>query len=90
MKNFEHWKTQQILSFFGIKRATLTKAEREGRIPQAVRQKNSKPIMWAESDIPDIGKAYGFLPRPDNFEPKIFVVYTAKGGVLKTTTCKVP
>jgi chromosome partitioning protein len=64
---------------------TLISAERSGHIPVAERQKRGKIDVrkWAIEQIPAIGSKYGFLKKPS--EPKVVCIYTAKGGVLKST-----
>lgn len=63
----------------------LFKSEETGLIPKAERIKWGKHFVraWQKSDLPAIGKSYGFLSAPQN--PKVISVYTAKGGVLKST-----
>lgn len=63
----------------------LFKSEETGLIPKAERIKWGKHFVraWSHSDLPTIGKTYGFLPAPS--AQKIISIYTAKGGVLKTT-----
>jgi len=64
---------------------TLFKAEEAGIIPKAERVKWGQHFVraWTKQDLPDIGKIYGFLPFPST--QKVIAIYTAKGGVLKTT-----
>lgn len=63
----------------------LFKSEEDGIIPKAKRIKWGQHFVraWKEEDLPTIGKTYGFLPSPSR--QKIISIYTAKGGVLKTT-----
>jgi chromosome partitioning protein len=63
----------------------LFKSEEMGLIPKADRIKWGQHFVraWQKKDLPAIGKAYGFLPTPS--AQKVISVYTAKGGVLKTT-----
>lgn len=63
----------------------LFKSEEVGLIPKAERIKWGKHFVraWQKKDLPAIGKIYGFLPTPST--QKIIAIYTAKGGVLKTT-----
>ncbi len=64
---------------------TLISAERAGHIPVAERQKRGKIDVrrWSIDQIPAIGNKYGFLKKPAT--SKVICVYTAKGGVLKST-----
>lgn len=68
-----------------ISRQTILRAESDGLIPTSTRVKRGKVNhrIWSWDQIPDIGKHLGFLKTPN--EQKIISIYTAKGGVLKTT-----
>lgn len=63
----------------------LFKSEEIGLIPKANRIQWGKHFVraWGKKDLPSIGKVYGFLPPP--LKQEVIAVYTAKGGVLKTT-----
>ena len=63
----------------------LFKSEEMGFIPKAERIKWGQHFVraWQKKDLPTIGKFYGFLPAPST--QKVISIYTAKGGVLKTT-----
>ncbi len=65
---------------------TLFNAEERGDIPKAerfARGSNHQARQWKISQLPEIGKKYGFLQKPN--KQWVICVYTAKGGVLKTT-----
>lgn len=64
---------------------TLLNAEERGEIPHAARVARGKTSVrqWPLSDLPTIGRRLGFLQAPKQQE--VVCVYTAKGGVLKTT-----
>ena len=66
-------------------RQTLLNAEASGTIPTAKRIPRGKTSIrvWSLEDLPAIGGKYGFLKKLN--EKLILAVYTAKGGVLKTT-----
>jgi chromosome partitioning protein len=84
-KAIDTWSVNEIITLYGIKSKTaFFKAEKAGRIPSALRD-SRKVRSWALSDLPSIGAAYGFLSKPKNFEFTTICVFTAKGGVLKTT-----
>ena len=82
--NLEYWSMNDVLKLYQTKvnRQSVMKAEKVGRIPTAERT-NRGLRAWKISDLPDIGKVYGFLKPPES-QIKI-CVYTGKGGVLKTT-----
>jgi len=63
----------------------LFKSEELGTIPKAERIKWGQHFVraWQKKDLPAIGKAYGFLSIPS--AQRVIAIYTAKGGVLKTT-----
>jgi chromosome partitioning protein len=85
-KDLNHWSVNDILKLFQseISRQTLLKAEKDQRIPPAKRlDKGLKARMWDLDVLPEIGRLYGFLSAPKS-QVRI-CVYTAKGGVLKTT-----
>lgn len=65
---------------------TIYKAEERGEIPKAKRIPRGKVEVrnWSISQLPDIGKRFGFLKQPD--KQQIICKYIQKGGVLKTTT----
>ena len=64
---------------------TLLNAEERGEIPHAARIARGKTSVrqWPLRDLPTIGRRLGFLRAPKQQE--VVCVYTAKGGVLKTT-----
>lgn len=65
---------------------TLYNAEERGDIPLAEREARGKVStrIWHLSQLPDIGKRFGFLKPPA--KQKILCTYMQKGGVYKTTT----
>lgn len=67
---------------------SLLRDEENGAIPKAeriARANNKFARMWKPSDLPEIGKKYGFLVQPS--KSLVISIYTAKGGVLKTSLC---
>lgn len=84
------WTNTDIHSLFHLdnkikSRQTLLNAEERGEIPKAERVSRGKVQvrLWDISQLPEIGKKYGFLKKPT--KQSVFCVYTPKGGVLKTT-----
>ena len=77
----------KILKLFRSEKTkhALFKSEETGLIPKAERVMWGKHYVraWQKKDLPAIGKAHGFLQPP--LTQKVISVYTAKGGVLKTT-----
>lgn len=67
---------------------TLYNAEERGEIPKADREPRGKVLtrVWDISQLPGIGKKFGFLKKPEGFKQKVYVKFLQKGGVLKTTT----
>ncbi len=65
---------------------TLYNAEERGEIPIAKREPRGKisTRIWDLSQLPDIGKRFGFLNPPT--EQKVLCTYMQKGGVYKTTS----
>ena len=76
---------KRILQIPDLQRSTLNKAESVGNIPTAkrVRQGSIDARKWQFSDLPQIGKKYGKFSSP--MKQQIISIYTAKGGVLKST-----
>ncbi|MBP9726704.1 MAG: ParA family protein [Gammaproteobacteria bacterium] len=66
-------------------RQTLLNAEERGEIPKANRVARGSTLVrqWTLDQLPEIGARFGFLKKPN--KQQIICVYTAKGGVLKTT-----
>ncbi len=64
---------------------TLIAAEKSGYIPKAARIKRGKVDVrqWTIDQVPAIGSRYGFLKKPKS--TRVICVYTAKGGVLKSS-----
>lgn len=84
------WTSTEIHKLFKIdsrfkSKQTLLNAEDRGEIPKAQRiaRGSTSVRQWSLEQLPEIGKKFGFLPKNDT--QKIICVYTAKGGVLKTT-----
>jgi len=65
---------------------TLYNAEERGEIPKADRIARGKVStrVWDISQLPEIGKKYGFLPLPT--QQQVICKYIPKGGVAKTST----
>lgn len=85
-----HWTSSDIQKLFRLderikSRQTLFNAEERGEIPTASRMARGKQQIrqWTLEQLPEIGSRFGFLKKPK--EPQIICIYTAKGGVLKTT-----
>ena len=81
------WTPSELIKLYRISKTktSIYRDESSNLIPQATRLKRGKTFVrvWAENDLPEIGKQYGFLKPPN--ETKILAVYTPKGGVLKST-----
>lgn len=85
-----HWSNSEIHRLFRFEprfksRHILFNAEERGEIPVADRIKQGRHSVrrWKADQLPLIGKKYGFLKPASKQE--FLCVYTAKGGVLKTT-----
>lgn len=85
-----HWSSSDLHKLFRLderikSRQTLFNAEERGEIPKADRipRGSTSVRQWRLEQLPEIGARYGFLSRPKKQE--IICIYTAKGGVLKTT-----
>ena len=65
---------------------TIYNAEERGEIPKAKRIERGKVKVrnWSLSQLPAIGKRFGFLKQPN--KQQVICKYIQKGGVLKTTT----
>lgn len=86
----QFWSTSDIHKLFKLdmkvkSRQTLLNAEERGEIPKAKRvsRGSTQVRQWSLDQLPEIGSKFGFLVKPKN--QKVLCVYTAKGGVLKTT-----
>lgn len=81
------WTPNELVKLYRIKKTktSIYRDEANKLIPQAKRIKrgNSYTRVWEQTDLPDLGKQYGFLQEPT--ETKIISIYTPKGGVLKST-----
>ena len=66
-------------------KTSLLRDEANGLIPKASRENRgeNKVRVWHTKDLPKIGSLYGLLKKPESC--KVIAIYTAKGGVLKTT-----
>jgi chromosome partitioning protein len=73
------------LEMRGRSRQTLLNAEERGEIPKAARVQRGRYTIrqWETGQLPAIGSRFGFLKKSDS--QQVICVYTAKGGVLKTT-----
>ena len=71
-----------------LARQTLINAEKRKDIPKSTMVKigNKDVRKWPLSAMPVIGNKYGFL-KGKVLSPQCVAIYTAKGGVLKTTLC---
>lgn len=86
----QFWSNSDIHRLFRLdikvkSRQTLLNAEERGEIPKANRVARGSTLVrqWSLEQLPDIGERFGFLRKPG--KQQIICVYTAKGGVLKTT-----
>lgn len=81
------WTPNEVTKLFRITKTktTLLRDEANKTIPQAIRVKRGSSFVraWKKEDLPQIGRVHGFLKPPQ--KTKIISIYTAKGGVLKTT-----
>lgn len=87
MDDFE-WTSTRIQKLFKLNlknKQTLFNAEKRCEIPLSIRKERGKTQvrLWQTAQLPYIGEKFGFIKKPLN--QKIICVYTAKGGVLKTT-----
>lgn len=82
-----HLTKNDIHKLFKMEEAhkTIINAEERGEIPTAQRVMYGKTSVrkWDRSQLPEIGKRFGFLKRPT--KKHVLCVYTPKGGVLKTS-----
>jgi len=87
MEKTKIWTVGEVTKLFRITKSkpTLLRDEANGVIPQAARVQRGTSFVraWTKDDLPAIGRVHGFLKPPK--KTKIIAVYTAKGGVLKTT-----
>jgi chromosome partitioning protein len=87
----EFYTFNKLEKIFDIKqhKTSFLKAEAENRIPKAERlpigDTGRTQRGWRINDIPAIGEKYGWFKKPT--EPMAIVVYSTKGGCLKSTTC---
>ncbi len=66
-------------------RQTVLNAEERGEIPRAdrVARGRNQVRQWRVDQLPQIGERFGFLKKPRH--QQVICIYTAKGGVLKST-----
>lgn len=86
----QFWSNSDIHRLFRLdlknkSRQTLFNAEERGEIPKANRVARGSTLarQWTLGQLPQIGARFGFLKKPE--KQQILCIYTAKGGVLKTT-----
>lgn len=84
----ELWTKSTIHKLFRIDatQRTIVNAEERGEIPKAERVPYGERLSarkWRLDQLPEIGTRFGFLKHPKHRH--VICVYTAKGGVLKTT-----
>lgn len=81
------WTPNEVTKLFRITKTktTLLRDEANQTIPPAERVSRGSSFVraWQKKDLPLIGKIHGFIKPPKT--TKIISIYTAKGGVLKTT-----
>lgn len=82
-----HWTASELIKLYKMDRTktSIYRDEAEKVIPEAERVKRGKTQvrLWPLPILPEIGKKYGFLERPNG--TKVISVYSPKGGVLKST-----
>lgn len=81
------YKLKQVLDLFGAtdKREAVLRAEARGEIPRAHKLPGPVPQRaWTLEQLPELGERFGFLGKAKK-TPVVLTVFTAKGGVLKTT-----
>jgi chromosome partitioning protein len=85
-----YWSSSDIHKLYRLdqrvkSRQTLLNAEERGEIPKAQRIARGSTMVrqWTLDQLPEIGSKYGFLHKPS--KQKVICIYTAKGGILKTT-----
>jgi Mrp family chromosome partitioning ATPase len=78
---------QRMLNIYGSRatRSMVLRAESAGKIPAPTRTKTGSLArrVWQREDLPALGQYFGFLNRPS--KPTCIAVYSAKGGVFKTS-----
>ena len=81
------WTTRKIEKVFRKKlhNINLQNDEKKGLIPipNRIQRGKIKARYWTQDQIPKLGERYGFLKKPKSCQT--ICLYTAKGGVLKTT-----
>jgi chromosome partitioning protein len=87
MKTF--WTTTDLRKLYRLNNKisiqTLLNAEEKKEIPEAQRVSRGTTSVrqWSLEQLPQIGEKFGFIKKPPS--QKVICIYTAKGGVLKTT-----
>ena len=83
----DKWTTRKVEKLFKKRLYSniLQKEEAKELIPPAKREQRGKVSarFWTTDQLPGLGSRYGFIKAPSTCQ--IACVYTAKGGVLKTT-----
>ena len=78
---------QKMLNIFGssASRSSVLAAELVGAIPLPERKQTGSLArrVWKISDLPALGRRFGFLKPPKS--PVCVAIYSAKGGVFKTS-----
>lgn len=78
---------KRIVQLYGstVARSSIISAEKNGLIPTPERRKSGSIAsrVWTTAILPKVGARYGFLAKPTR--PKCITVFSAKGGVLKTS-----
>jgi chromosome partitioning protein len=81
------WTNSDIHKLFRLdaSRQTVLNAEERGEIPRAdrVARGRNQVRQWRVDQLPQIGERFGFLKKPRH--QQVICIYTAKGGVLKST-----
>ncbi len=84
----QYYTLQRMLQLFGsdATRSALIAAEKSGNIPAPERVKTGtlSRRVWPVTALPTVGEKYGFMQRPKGLVK--IAVYSAKGGVFKTST----
>ena len=73
----------------GRSKEAIRKAEREGRLPEPIKNDNNRRIGYTMNDLQQMRELFGTLPwRSDDDDSIVLAVQSFKGGVGKTTgTC---
>lgn len=83
----DKWTTRKVEKIFSKRLYSniLQNDEERGLVPKAHREQRGKVSAryWTTEQLPELGERYGFMKKPESCQ--VACVYTAKGGVLKTT-----